>query len=172
VLAVAKVGNLAVFDVARRLADRPGLAVLASSNPEAAWGRYSFVASDPSGSVDSVDPFGGEVAVGRGPFAFAPRFIGVIPYEALRAERERAAWVPIDTRPAPLAGSIRWAHYPAVIVIDHATGVATVVGESDGAVRDLERHVACDPIALASFEFEARGGEPDAAHLERVAEAI
>ncbi|NUO49943.1 MAG: anthranilate synthase component I family protein [Polyangiaceae bacterium] len=171
-LRARELGNLTALDLARRLADRPGLAVLASSDPAAAWGRYSFVASDPNGLVDRLDPFEGEPAGGRGPLAFAPRFIGVVPYEALRAGRERAAWVPDETRAEPLAAAVRWAEYPAVIVIDHQTDVATIVGESEEGVRDLERWATRDPIALAPFDFEVRSTEADAVHVERVAHAI
>lgn len=122
--------------------------------------------------TSSLDPFEGSRASAGGPLAFAPRFIGSVPYETLRVSRERARWVSEETRSPPLVVETRWARYPAVIIIDHTSGEATVVGESDAAARDLERYASRAPGAFAPFDFEVRSDEPDAAHLARVAEAV
>lgn len=122
----------------------------------------------------SFDPLEGAVAAARPtePFAFAPRFVGAVPYEAQRCRLERAGWAPRESRPLPLTTDVWWARYPAVIVIDHVRGESHVVGESEGAVRDLERAAATAPSSPADFELAVQDPEPPEAHVARVARAI
>lgn len=157
----------------RSLAHRPGLAVLASGDVASPHGRYSYVACDPEGEVRSFDPFEGAVASARptDPFAFAPRFVGIVPYEARRHRLERTGWAPPESRTPPLTTEIRWARYPAVIAIDHHRAEAFVVGESEGAVRDLERRAEARGRE-ADFELTVDDPEPPEAHVARVARAI
>jgi len=158
------------------LVDRYGLAVLASREPNAAYGRFSFVAAEPDAEVTSIDPFaGGPAESDAGPFGFAPRFIGVVPFEARRPALERPAWSKPDTRPKPALTAVRWLRYPAVVVFDHARDEVHVVGESDGAARDLETRVVGAASSLgprAAFRLQVGCAEDDAAHITRVARAI
>ena len=82
--------------LARALADRGNLAVLASagSTPDA---RSSFVACDAVESSAALVPDAGPTTHGWAGLPAAPRWIGTIPYEHLRG-LERPALVPKETR--------------------------------------------------------------------------
>src|ERR1700722_2136360 len=70
--------------LARALAGRPGLAVLASRRaaaPRAEDARFSFIACDPVETSDELVPPAPPSIPDRQP---APLWIGAIPYEALR----------------------------------------------------------------------------------------
>jgi anthranilate/para-aminobenzoate synthase component I len=99
-------------------------------------GRYSFLGIDPDRQSAELDPDDAETdAGGQGALRFAPRWIGVLPYEALRTI-ERPAWRPAETRPAPSLTEPVWLRYPAVVVVDHREGVVTAVGHRrDDAAR-------------------------------------
>jgi para-aminobenzoate synthetase component 1 len=160
--------------VARALAGRPGLAVLASrpaAAPRPDDARHSFVACDPVDATDDLLP-----PEGDGSEEQAPAWIGVIPYEALRGI-ERPAWTrnPDDRAPCPVSRPA-WRRYAAVVRIDHATARVDVVGDDERSVDRLARLSTRAPYPQ---EPSAVGGlrvlpddEPPAAHLERVREAL
>jgi anthranilate/para-aminobenzoate synthase component I len=159
--------------LARALAQRPGLVVVASRpagalRPEDT--RWSFVASDPVEASDDLVPPGGEEPAGDP----APRWIGVVPYEALRA-LERPAWArdPDDRPPTALARP-RWLRYRAVARVDHATGTVALVGDDDASVAALHRALVSGSRAEAgAFALRAQpADEPAEAHLERVRAAL
>jgi anthranilate/para-aminobenzoate synthase component I len=175
---------------ARALGDGvPGLAVLASC-PQGALrpddARWSFVACDPVEASDSLvpPPAGHDDAAhaGGGP---APRWIGVVPYEALRGI-ERPAWTRNpDDRPPCVLERPAWRRYAAVLRVDHRTGEVAVVGDDERSVERLARALAAGGADAA--RVRARGGamageaarlvplppdEPDAAHVARVEEAL
>ncbi|HEY3817119.1 MAG TPA: anthranilate synthase component I family protein [Polyangiaceae bacterium] len=161
--------------LARAVADRPGLAVLVSrpqGAPRPEDARWSFVACEPvESSDDLVPPPAGEGAHG-GP---APRWIGVIPYEALR-ETERFAWTrhPDDRGPTPRARPA-WRRYAAVLRIDHATGEVAAVGDDEKSVASLVTALRSGPRSAGRPALEVRQlpmDEPDEAHLERVRAAL
>lgn len=159
--------------IGRSLARRRGLVTLRSGEPTRARGRFSFVTCEPDHEIEALDPYEGGPAADPGdPFAFVPRFIGIIPYEARRSALERPSWSRTETRRPSLVERVGWAMYPAVVVVDHELGEAHVVGESDGAVSDLDRLVRAEPVPLAPFELSVRDTEPEAAHIARVARAI
>jgi anthranilate/para-aminobenzoate synthase component I len=162
--------------LAARLADRPGLAVLASRATTAAHGRFSYVACDPDDAIEALDPWGGGAASSAPgqPYGHVPRFVGVLPYEARRAELERAAWTPREVRAAPLVARDAWLRYPAVVAIDHARAEAVVAGVEASAVRALaERVVRTEGRTLARAPaMRVTEPEPAAAHEARVARAI
>jgi anthranilate/para-aminobenzoate synthase component I len=163
------------IEIARALSDRPGLAVLASASAAADRGRFSYVAADPDGASAQLDPFEGSPASAPGPLAGAPRFFGVLPYEAARARMERLAWVPGERRPEPLVRSVAWLRYPAVLVIDHERGTVTAVGASISACRDLCRRAESGAARApddASFTFAAADTEDPELHGARVRRAI
>jgi anthranilate/para-aminobenzoate synthase component I len=161
-----------VLALARALGDRPGLAVLASrpaSAPRPEDARWSFVASDPVDSSDDLVPPGGE----PGPGGPVPRWIGVVPYEALRG-LERPAWTRCpDERPRSPLSAPAWRRYSAVARVDHATGEVAVVGDDEGAVASLAGRLATRASRPLSFELRlVPPDEPDEAHVERVREAL
>jgi anthranilate/para-aminobenzoate synthase component I len=119
--------------LARALGDRAGLAVLAAGQrgalrPEDV--RFSFVACDPVDHSDAVVPALGEPAGGWAGRAAAPRWIGVLPYEAFRTQ-ERPSWCAPDERPPALVSRCAWLRYAAVARVDHELG--RVVVEADDA---------------------------------------
>jgi len=172
------------LECARALGSRPGLAVLASrpqGAPRPDDARWSFVACDPVEASESLVPPGGDDAAG-GP---APRWIGVVPYEALRGI-ERPAWTRSpDDRPACVLERPAWRRYAAVVRIDHVAGEVAVVGDDERSVDALARALASGspgtaagrPAPGAEAERAARlrplpADEPDVAHVARVEEAL
>jgi len=167
--------------IARALADRPGLALLAS-RPQGAPGpedaRWSFVACEPVEASDELVPPGREE---EGP-AFGPRWIGVVPYEALR-ELERPGWTrDPDDRPACALARPAWRRYAAVVRVDHATGEVAVEADDARAAAALGRAVERgggegEPPgrrgAKSGFAVSVLpDDEPEQAHLERVRAAL
>ncbi len=166
--------------VARRLAGRPGIAVLAS-RPDAAPrpddARTSFVASDPVDASEALAPPGVEgVDAGADAEQAWPAWIGVVPYEAIRSA-ERPAWTrhPDDRPPCPL-GTPAWRRFDAVVRIDHVTGAVTAVGETEGAVARLVERVMEAAPRPVPVPMELQVPEPDPrdelAHVERVRAAL
>jgi anthranilate/para-aminobenzoate synthase component I len=156
------------FAIARRLSARPGLAVL-SSNRAGRYGRCSYIACEPTDVRSSLDPFEGAPAASEG--GAAPRFIGVLPFEAFRG-LERPAWSKAEGRSPPLASRIRWLAYDAVVVVDHETGEVSAEG-TPAAARSMKGLVegSAEPSA-PPFTFEVLEGEPGAQHVARVRSAI
>ena len=174
------------------------VALLHAADPEGpAWARASFLAADPVGESDALDPFGEEGAgiggerasgreragterVGEAWLARAPRWIGVIPFEARRG-LEREGWRPVETRAAPMIARPRWFRYAAVAWFDRGAGRVLVVGESvaaaEGFARALVRaegaSISGDPRARAgrAARVEVEDEEPPARHAERIARA-
>jgi anthranilate/para-aminobenzoate synthase component I len=163
--------------LARALAARPGLAVLASrpqGAPRPDDARWSFVACDPVASSDDLVPHVPEQP-GADP---APRWIGVVPYEALRAI-ERPAWTrhPDDRPPTSLARPA-WRRYAAVVRVDHLTGRVAVVADDETSAAALVQAVRASPSSCVGPGFELRASPPDGAdegdeaHRERVRAAL
>jgi anthranilate/para-aminobenzoate synthase component I len=159
--------------IARALADRPGLAVLASrpaGAPRPGDALRTFVACDPIDASDDLVP---PPPPGAEP-GDAPAWIGVVPYEALRAG-ERPEWTRHpDARPPCAVSRPAWRRYPAVVEVDHATGRVAVCGDDDRDVENLARLVAPGAArgGRGSWDLQTECDEPDAAHLERVAAAL
>jgi anthranilate/para-aminobenzoate synthase component I len=169
-----------VTRVARALAHHGGLAVLRSDARGAlspADARFSFVASGPVATSDEWVPDAGERARGWAGYAAAPRWIGVVPYEAGRGE-ERAAWTrrPDDRAPPPIARPT-WRRYDAVVRIDHATGVVAIEADDAAAaarvLADLRAERAHEAPQSPTFAMHPSPDvEPDIAHVERVREVL
>ena len=180
--------NSDALAVARRLAGRPGLAVLASPGGDAhGEGRFAFVACDPVGDSDAWVPgehTEGARAKGWSGFPAGPRWIGVIPYEAGR-DLERAAWRPsaaaaerapqgssVDPRPAPSIVRPRWLAYDAVLRIDRATGRAAIEADDDRAADRFIRALNVPAPPSMPVALRALPGEREEAHVERVREVL
>ena len=147
--------------LARRVQERPGLAVLWTGDGSGP----SYIACDPIAESSAVDPeptlswrsLGAEGHERSG----APRWIGALPYEALRFERpERGRRGP--PRPAPDWAAPHWYRYGAVAVVsDHVE----VVGDDATAVAALSARLAppasappaaCgEPLSVRLHPFEA-----------------
>ncbi len=153
------------FAIAARLSSEPGFAFLW----DARGGGESTIACRPVERSASLDP---DPALspdpGLGPLGRVPRWIGLLPYECRRGlERPRLARTK-DDRPEPLAGSISWRRYGAVVRV--AREVA-VVGDDPEAVRDLVRLVRGEGT-LVPARIEALPSEPDEAHAARIRRAL
>ncbi len=133
----------------------------------------------PPSPVSGPEPTG---VRGYGGALAAPRWIGVIPYEALRApERPRWTRVPDRRPPAAFAQPI-WLRSTAVVRVDHATGEVAIEADDAPAAsrlgRALERGAARahgSKTGGQSLAFTLRAlppDEPDAAHPERIREAL
>jgi anthranilate/para-aminobenzoate synthase component I len=163
--------------LARALEGRPGLAVLASrpaGAPRPSDARWSFVACDPDAESGALAPpcDGGEHAAWNAEAA-GPRWIGVVPYDALRS-LERPGWARgADARPPPLHARPSWRRYPAVLRIDHHTGAVCVEAESDAAADRLVQTLARARGAASGFELRlVDPRETGAAHVARVRRAL
>jgi anthranilate/para-aminobenzoate synthase component I len=162
--------------LARGLVGRPGLAVLASrphGAPRPGDARWSFVACDPVEESDDIVPSGPPAeSVSYGGQAAAPRWVGAIPYEALRGP-ERPAWTRRpDDRPSCSFQRPVWLRYPAVLRVDHATGEVAVEADDAASAARLAQAAARSAPAGA-FELRTLAlEEPDEAHRARVREAL
>jgi anthranilate/para-aminobenzoate synthase component I len=163
--------------IARALVGRPGLAVLASrpaAAPRPEDARYSFVASDPVDASDALVPPGATAGDREG--SAQPAWIGVIPYEGLRAI-ERSAWTrdPDDRPPCTLARPA-WRRYAAVVRVDHTTGEVVVAGDDERSIASLAERVSdatpTDPVAPPELRLGPTGDAEAHAHLERIREAL
>lgn len=152
------------------------LALLHSADASSSLGRYSFIGVDPDRQSAALDPGEGEGVEGAPhALALAPRWIGVVPYEALRAI-ERPAWRPTEARPAPSLTRPVWLRYPAVVVVDQRAGTVAAVGQRREDAATLAAKVrealalAARPsphrVSLAVSDFDA----PER-HLERILHA-
>jgi anthranilate/para-aminobenzoate synthase component I len=167
------------FALARTLAGRPGLAVLASrphGAPRPSDARWSFVACDPvEESTDLVPPpdSGADAYVGYGGGASAPRWIGVVPYEALRTI-ERPGWTrDPDARPATAFTRPAWSRYSAVAGVDHATGDVVIEADDAASAARLARALEGGDRERRCFELSALPPEePEGAHRDRVIAAL
>jgi len=194
--------------IARALAGRPGLAVLASrpdGAPRPEDARFSFVACDPVGASEALVPERAPGLRDRGdprdprdpgdagdprdprdpressesserapPAPPAPRWVGVVPYEAVR-DLERPRWTrDPDDRPACALARPAWRRYAAVVRVDHATGEVAIEADDATAAEALAG-------AVQKGRGDRRGGfalrplaadEPDRAYLDRVRAAL
>lgn len=167
--------------LARRAWGRPGSVVLWSADGSG----HSYVACDPTDYSAALDP---EPDLSWGPahasvavWHAAPRWIGVLPYEALRG-LERAAFSTRDVRPQALSSEHAWYRYGAVAVVGHRD--VYVVGDDERRVEALravleKRHADEDDARAPSREMTALrlvGSRHDShaldAHRDRVRRAI
>jgi anthranilate/para-aminobenzoate synthase component I len=162
--------------LARALRGAPGLAVLRSDRRGALHpgdAAASFLACDPVEASSAWVPPAGEPARGWGGRAAAPRWIGLVPYEATRA-LERSAWTRSpDDRPRAVFAAPTWRRYDAVLRVDHASGRVAIEADDALAAERLARRLAARaPEARA---FSARllpPSETDDVHAARIREAL
>ncbi|MCK6533203.1 MAG: anthranilate synthase component I family protein [Polyangiaceae bacterium] len=147
--------------LARRLVDRPGLSLL--------WGRTrSYLAVEPVATCVELDP---EPGLGLEPsdrdLSSAPRYIGLLPYEARRdLERNPAP----DARAAPHLTAARWQRYREVVEI---TDRVRIIGDDPARISELGRALCRPAPALAPACLREVGPpEPDREHAQRVRRAL
>jgi anthranilate/para-aminobenzoate synthase component I len=188
--------------LAAALSGRPGVAVLASrpsGAPRPDDARFSFVACEPVEACDDiVPPDCTTEARGFGGAPAAPRWIGVVPYDALRC-LERPAWTRSpDDRPPPAIDRPAWRRYAAIARVDHFTGAVSIEADDAASASALARPLArarafarpparprapafARALALAPALSHAPAlapalalapHEPDEAHVERVRAAL
>ncbi len=142
--------------------------------------RFSFVACDPVEAChDLVPPYpdlplGGRAAPGWNGAPAAPRWIGVIPYEALRVQ-ERSRWTRYPDERLP-AGLVRpeWRRYPAVVRIDHLAGDVAVEADDPASASKMVRALT-EGASGEADRFVLRvlpSDESDDAHRARVRYAL
>jgi anthranilate/para-aminobenzoate synthase component I len=169
----------APIDLARALVARgvPGVALLHAGDLAGApldLGRWSFVACEPDRTSAALDPLADDAGLAGGDdrFAFVPRWIGVVPYEARRAGLERAGWVPRDTRPDAHLAAPEWHRYPAIACFDRYAGRCLIAGTDRARVDRLAAFV--DTVAIQPhppLSMDVLEDEPPQRHGERVAAA-
>ena len=151
-------------DALRTLSDQPGLVGLTGT------GASSFVACAPVDRCDSVVPPLSSPCGGWAGQPAAPRWVGVVPYEALRG-LERAAWTTPETRPAVAFSSPAWSRYDAVLRIDHRSSMSVIEADDERGARRLVRALQGPPVRR-DFSLQALPGEELAAHVARVRAAL
>ncbi len=102
----------------------------------------------------------------------APRWIGLVPYEATRGI-ERASWTRSPDERAPaLFARPAWMRYDAVARVDHETGRVSVEADDARAADRLSsailRGLAARPLASAIDARLLPSREPDGAHADRI----
>ena len=140
----------------------------------------SFVAWRPDRSSTAVDPWGDDDALpenSSAPFADVPRWIGVIPYEALRGI-ERPGWRAPDRRPPVAPSTPAWWRFGVVVCFDPDADGAMVVGRHRDEV--LARAAEARRALAAARGSDGRRArlalaaeqEPLHLHLQRLERAV
>jgi anthranilate/para-aminobenzoate synthase component I len=153
--------------LARRLASEPELSLLWSASGQ----RPSFLGAWPSSVSTALDPEPELVASPRpSELQRAPRWVGFIPYEALRG-LERSSHVPaIDQRAAPQLSTPLWWRLGAVACVGERV---TVVGDDAQSVNRLsERLLSTADPGPSGVRLQLLPGEPATRHAERIALAL
>lgn len=96
-------------------------------------GDHRYVGAAPTEIWSGLHPPVAPLAAGPG--ADAPRWVGVLPYEARRQALERAGWRPDESRPAPRFTRVAWHRYPSMLRVE-PTGV-TLISEDPAHGRRL-----------------------------------
>ena len=152
--------------IARRLADEPELVLLWTAS-----GGRSFIAARPIERSSALDPEPApRSAAAPALLARAPRWVGLLPYEALRGiERPGQVDAP-DRRAEPHLLRPLWWRVGAAVCIDDRV---TVIGDDVASVDDLARRLraARDPGPGAT-ELELLASESPERHGERVRAAL
>ena len=161
--------------LARRLHGRPGLAFL-PSDPRGALrpsdAASSFLASDPVEQSSLLLPPEAEIDRGWAGASAAPRWVGVLPYEAFRS-LERPRWTPLETRAEPWMSRPRWSRYDAVLRVDHETGHVVLEADDSSAADRMLARLATPPRAPSPVTLSTPSvDEPDEAHAVRIRRAL
>ncbi|APR99916.1 anthranilate synthase component I family protein [Pajaroellobacter abortibovis] len=176
-MSVALELNLAprVDTLARALRDRRGLAVLLSSPTHALRledARFSYIACDPVEVFQGWIPPPSAQEEGWGGYSAAPRWIGGIPYEAMR-NIERSSYKPVERRPPPWTEQPIWFRYDAVLRVDHLSGQVVIEGDDERSRMQLARKIDITLSHPKPFSIEQIICEElDSQYLSRIRTAL
>lgn len=157
------------LQLARRLSARGPLTFLWSADASGP----SYLGLHPSAWSEQFDPEPElELRASPSELSFAPRWIGLLPYEAFRS-LERRAWAPTpDTRAEPHVRRPLWQRFGAVVCVGERV---SVVGDDPHCVREVAGQLLAAPAHAGALEpslLELLPGEPAAWHAERVSAAL
>lgn len=167
----------ALLHASERSADPLARFSFVAALPDRASGRLDPLADDPdAGDMDPDalspsarrDAWNGDSNVARR----APRWIGVLPYEA-RRELERPGWTPRDARPRASLERAEWRRYRAALAIDHLRGEVFATGLTRADAQEILARVsrAGGPGAAVSPSapsIEIADAEPLERHADRI----
>lgn len=153
--------------IARRLAHEPELVLLWTASGEGP----SFIGVRPLARSGALDPEPTLPPVpGRGLLSRAPRWIGLVPYEALRGLERPGRVVSPDPRPDPHLSTPVWWRLGAVVCVDERV---TVIGDDAASVADIARTLRATPDpGPTATELEPGPSEAGERHAERVRAAL
>ena len=157
------------IELGRRVADRPGAALLWDARP----GGVAYLACDPVETFEAWDlepslPLarrGRSADVARSAEAEVPRWIGVLPYEAARDLERTAPDLRADPRALPLLAGPRWNRYAAVACV---TDRVVVLADDDVSARELAGHLQGRARSAPSRLELAEPVEADEVHKDRI----
>jgi anthranilate/para-aminobenzoate synthase component I len=165
-----------VVALARALRGAPDLVVLRSDPRGALRGddaAASFLACDAVERCDAWVPPEGATARGWNGRPAAPRWVGIVPYEATRGI-ERSGWTRSpDDRPRPAVARPAWRRYDAVVRVDHASGRVVLEADDERAADRLAGRLAVQDLSEHPFDVRLLPPlEPEAHHAERIREVL
>lgn len=148
------------------------VSLLHATEPATVGNRHSYVAAEPDAASTAFDPYEGDsLPFDDGELASAPRWIGVIPFEACRG-LERKAYSSHDARAPTTLVEPRWLRYPAVIRIDSESGEVFAIGREATALELLARAAESRDPGVSPIELRVADAEPVERHVERVRRAV
>jgi anthranilate/para-aminobenzoate synthase component I len=152
--------------LARRLANEAELAVLWS----ASGGGPSFIGVRPLATSNALDPEPALTATREGRLGAVPRWVGFIPYEALRDIERPGRVAAVDGRAEPQLVAPMWWRLGAVVCVGERV---TVVGDDRASVDALAEQLLKTPdVTPREPRLELVGSEPPERHAERVRAAL
>lgn len=147
--------------LARRFERLPGSCLLWTADGTGA----SYLACSPTCTAQGLDPEPElPLRAREEPGWSYPRWIGVLPYEALRSLEAPPAG-PVDARPAPHLSEPLWFRYDAVLRVDSEV---VVLAETRQALARLVGVLSTAPRPSAALELTLRETEAPEHHFARI----
>lgn len=167
------------LELGRRLRGAPGLAVLIAGPADrtrvdqrlAAVTPTSFVLAYPDGASDALAPDPGDCCQGWAGRAAAPRWVGVVPYDAMRGLEGESLM--FDGRAPNAHAKPSWLRYPAALRVDHTSGRVVLEADDDRSASRLLAALASGPPEPRPADFDAPEiAEPEGLHEARIRAAL
>lgn len=151
--------------LAQTLVDRPEAFLLLDGT-----GRSpSYLGCDPIDSRPGLDPEPDGVAVEGSELSRVPRWVGLLPYEAMRGLEARHGRPLFDPRNPPHARTPRWWRFGAVAEVSQTV---RVIGDHPACVDHLSRLLTQRGTWVEPRVTLAAPPEPAAVHRQRIARAL